>query len=169
MSASDTQHPHNALSGSYKELHLVENLGTTDETMTPVGNLYDDFELSLDSETVEINPSDNEFTIQFDTHKTIEASFTNFYTAPEEVLDTLGLINADNEFVFGVTHEAARLLVYDRSANQVAGPTDAIECIEMPEFNPDIDTLNYPEGDVINFDFTATVNDRPQKVDPTTL
>ena len=169
MSVESTQNPHNALSGSYKELYLVEDLGETEEEMVPVGNLYEDFELSVDYEEVEINPASSEFTISFDTHKQIEASFSNFYTAPEEVLENFELINEDGEFEFGVTHEAARLVVYDTSPDHVDGVEDAIDVIELPEFVPRVDTLTFPEGDAISFDFDARVNGRPVKKDPAEL
>lgn len=164
-----TQNPGNALSGAYKELYVVTGVDTVDEAQIPIGNLYDDWTLSVDGNEVQIDPSSSEISIRFDTHKQVDAEFTNFYTADEDTLADLGLLDADGYYLFEETWEAARLYVYDVPADQVAGPADAIDLTEMPEFNITMDEEGWPSDSEASFDFTARIGGRPQKRDPATV
>lgn len=156
---------HDAISGAYKELYVVENLDTTDETETIVGYLYDELTLSQDANEVTIEPNASEISLTFDTHKQISADFSHFYVPPLETLETLGLADSTTgELLFDEEWEAARVYLYEESPDQLSGTGDAVEGWELPRFRPRWEEMSFPTDSEASLDFTAHVNERPSQI-----
>lgn len=161
---------HDAISGAYKELYVVENLGTTDEAETLVGYLYDEFTFSTDANEVTIDPNSTEISLTFDTHKNLTVEFSHFYVPPADTLEQLGLLDPDTgELIFDKEWEAARLYLYDKAPDQVTDNTGAVDAWEFPRFLPRMDEMTFPTDSEGSISLTGNINDRPSNIDPSTV
>jgi len=158
---------HDAISGAYKELHVIEDLEADPVEETPVGYLYEDFTLSQDANEITIEPGASEISITFDTHKQISAEYETFYVAPLETLEEQGLADAETgELLFDEEWDAARVYIYDKSPDLVDDTSEAVDAWELPNFRPRWDDINFPSSDEASISFTAHVNGRPKQIDP---
>lgn len=152
----------NVLTGDFLELYIVDNLGTTSETETPIGYTYDGIELSQDPTEVSFDPHSSRFTQRKRTNTQLEFTFTQFYVAGLAEWDAMGLINANGEFQFGTNQqEAVRVYVYDAAPEELTDTTAARDTLLLPDFGPQWDSLTMDEGTEGAIEFTAFVNDRP--------
>lgn len=149
-----------ALNGDYYELYVVENRGETEEERLLIANTLAGFNISTDHETYEVNPSTGAIIQQEHGKPTQEGEMSGAYTAGNDILKDLELLDEDGNFMYSSVIPDAECWVYPEAPQGTTADIEPSSIIEMPDFKPATDEFDLAAGDTGETNIEFFVNGR---------
>lgn len=142
-----------ALTGAFLDIVTVQNLGTTSETETIIGQTTDDIEVERDTEDAEWQEHNNEVMQRKELAASQDLSFSMIITDDRQNLQDAGLLDANGNIKRNVVHEAVRLNIFQDPSD--AAPSTVFE---MQDTQFKFETADLPIDGVSVVEVTGWVN-----------